>query len=78
MNYSADSFKSFNPTGEIIMALIVIGVLIVLFIIIGILAKTADPLKRPKGLLLLAEWGNLMDLLRIRWARDLKILEVYS
>lgn len=52
-----ETWKSFNPTGEIIIALGVIGVLIVLAIIIGILAKKADPLKRPKGLLLLAEWA---------------------
>lgn len=52
-----ETYKSFNPTGEIIVALGVIGVLIVLAIIIGILAKKADPLKRPKGLLMLAEWA---------------------
>ena len=50
-------FKSFNPSGEIILALAVIFVLIVLAIIVGILAKRADPLKRPKGLLMLVEWA---------------------
>ena len=51
------TYKSFNPSGEIIVALGIIFVLIVLAIIIGILAKKADPLKRPKGLLLIAEWA---------------------
>lgn len=51
-----NTYKSFNPTGDIIVALIVIGVLIVLAIIVGILARRADPLKKPKGLLLIVEW----------------------
>lgn len=50
-------WNSFNPTGEIIVALFVIGILIILAIIVGILAKRADPLKRPKGLLKLVEWA---------------------
>ena len=50
-------WQKFNPTGEIIVALIIIGILIVLAIIVGILAKKADPLKRPKGLLKLVEWA---------------------
>ena len=49
-------WNTFNPSGEIIVALIVIGILIVLAIIVGILAKCADPLKRPKGLLKIVEW----------------------
>lgn len=57
MPYNSESFKTFNPTGEIIMALILIGVLIVFATIIGILAKKADFKKKPKGLLLLAEWA---------------------
>ena len=52
-----DTYKSFNPSGEIIVALGIIFVLIVLAIIVGILAKKADPLKRPKGLLMLVEWA---------------------
>ena len=52
-----DIFKSFNPSGEIIVALGIICVLIILAIIVGILAKRADPLKRPKGLLMLVEWA---------------------
>lgn len=50
-------FKSFNPSGEIIVALGIIFVLIVLAIIVGIKAKRADPLKRPKGLLMITEWA---------------------
>ena len=52
-----ETYKSFNPSGEVIVALGVIFVLLVLAIIVGILAKKADPLKRPKGLLLLVEWA---------------------
>ena len=50
-------FKSFNPSGEIIVALTIDFILLVLAIIVGILAKKADPLKRPKGLLKIAEWA---------------------
>ena len=52
-----ETYKSFNPTGEIIVALGIICVLIILAIIVGILAKKADPLKRPKGLLMIVEWA---------------------
>jgi len=52
-----NTFKSFNPSGEIIIALAVALFLIILAIIVGILAKKADPLKRPKGLLKIAEWA---------------------
>ena len=49
MPYSSESFKSFNPTGEIIVALLLIGVLAILAIVVGILAKHADPTKKPRG-----------------------------
>ena len=52
-----ETYKSFNPSGEIIVALAIIAVLIFLAIVVGILAKTTDPLKRPKGLLKIAEWA---------------------
>ena len=52
-----ETYKSFNPSGEIIVALGIICVLIILAIIVGILAKTANPLKRPKGLLKIVEWA---------------------
>lgn len=55
--YNQETLSRFNPTGEVIIALILIGVLIILAIVVGILAKKADYKKRPKGLLLLAEWG---------------------
>lgn len=47
----------FAPNLETIICLAICFVVAVLFIIIGIIAKHADPTKRPKGLLLLAEWG---------------------
>ena len=52
-----ETYKTFNPSGEVIVALGIICVLLVLAIIVGILAKRADPLKRPKGLLKLVEWA---------------------
>ena len=52
-----ETFKSFNPSGEIIIALAIIFVLIVLAIIVGIMSKRADPLKRPRGLLMITEWA---------------------
>ncbi len=42
---------------EVISSLIVIGIILVLCIIIRILAHFADPLKKPRGLLYLAEEG---------------------
>ena len=50
-------FKSFNPSGEIIIGLAIAFILIVLAIIVGILAKRADPLKPSKGLLKITEWA---------------------
>lgn len=55
--YNSETLSKFNPTGEVIIALILISVLIILAIIVGILAKRADFKKRPKGLLLLVEWA---------------------
>lgn len=53
--YNKDSLK-WNPTGETIVALGLIAFLIVLSIIIFIMVKVSNPLKRPKGLLLIIEW----------------------
>ena len=57
-----ETYKSFNPSGEIIVALGIIIVLIILAIIVGILAKKADPLKRPKGLFLLTKCKYIFEL----------------
>ncbi len=54
-NLDIERMTAFNPSGETIIFLAICLVLIVLFIIVGIKAKRADPLKRPKGLLLIAE-----------------------
>ena len=48
-------FFDFNITGPVISSLCVMLIVAVLAVIIGIKAKRADPLKRPKGILLLAE-----------------------
>lgn len=50
------TWNSFNPSGEVIVALFVIGILVILAIVVGILARRANPLKRPKGLLKVVEW----------------------
>ena len=50
-------FFSLDIPGEVISSLIVILIILILAIIIGIQAHFQDPLKKPKGLLLLAEIG---------------------
>ena len=52
-----DNFFSLDIPGEVISSLIVILVIILLSLYIGIRAHFQDPLKKPKGLLLLAEIG---------------------
>ena len=54
-NLDIERMTTFNPSGETIVFLGICLLLIILFIIVGIKAKRADPLKRPKGLLLIAE-----------------------
>ena len=49
-------FKTDIP-GELISSLIVIGIICIISIIVGILAVHHNPLKKPKGLLLVAEIG---------------------
>lgn len=49
-------WKTFNPSGELLVTFGIIFVLIILAVIVGIEARRADPLKRPKGLLLIVEW----------------------
>ena len=52
-----DNFFTFEITGELISSLIVIFIIMVLSLIVGILAMKQNPLKKPKGLLLVAECG---------------------
>ncbi|MCF0107623.1 MAG: F0F1 ATP synthase subunit A [Bacilli bacterium] len=52
-----DNFFTTELPGEIISSLIVMGIIAILAIIIGIQAHFHDPLKKPKGLLLVAEYG---------------------
>ena len=54
-NLDIERMTKFSPSGETIVFLGICLILIILFIIVGIKAKLADPLKRPKGLLLIAE-----------------------
>ena len=51
------NFLKNDISGEVISSLIVIAIEAILFIIIGIMAKCHNPLKKPKGLLALAEFG---------------------
>ena len=52
-----DNFLKFDIPGEVISSLIVMLIIIILAIYIGIRAHFQDPLKKPKGLLHLAEIG---------------------
>lgn len=54
-NIDLDRMLKFDPSGETIVFLGICLLLIILFIIVGIMAKKANPLKRPKGLLLIAD-----------------------
>ena len=56
MNERLETLFDFNPSGALISSLFVMLIVVVLAIVVGIMAKKADPLKRPKGLLLLAEF----------------------
>ena len=52
-----DNFFNLDIPGEVISSLIVMLIIVILAIIIAIQAHFQDPLKKPKGLLLLAEIG---------------------
>ena len=52
-----DNFFSMDIPGEVISSLIVVAIIILLSIYIGIRAHFQDPLKKPKGILLIAEIG---------------------
>ena len=54
--YDENSLK-FSLSGEIIVGLFIVAVLCILFIIVGIMARKADPKKASSGLLMLAEWA---------------------
>ena len=63
-----NNFFKINIAGELVSSLIVIAIIVVLSLIVGILAARHDPLKKPKGLLLIAEIGvNFFD----NFSRDL-------
>lgn len=56
------NFFVFDIAPEVISSLIVIFIIMILAVIIAILAARQDPLKKPKGLLLIAEIGiNFFD-----------------
>ena len=62
------NFFKINITGELVSSLIVIAIIVILSLIVGIMAAKHDPLKKPKGLLLIAEMGvNFFD----NFSRDL-------
>ena len=57
-----ENIKNTNLAGGVVSSLIVISIMIILAIYIGIRAHFQDPLKKPKGILLLAEFGvNFFD-----------------
>lgn len=49
--------ETWTISGEVIVAVFIAIVLSIFAIIVGILAKKADPLKKPKGILLAVEWA---------------------
>ena len=56
------NFLGTNLAGGVVTSLIVILIMIILYVYVGIRAHFQNPLKRPKGLLLLAEVGvNFFD-----------------
>ena len=62
------NFFKINIPGELVSSLIVILIIVILSLIVGILAAKQNPLKKPKGLLLVAEMGvNFFD----KFAHDL-------
>jgi len=52
-----DNFFKNELNGEVFSSLIVVLIIVVVAIIVGIKARHADPLKKPKGILFLAETG---------------------
>ena len=57
-----DNFTKARITGPVISSLIVMLIMIILAIVMGIKVRRADPLKKPKGFMLLAEYGvNFFD-----------------
>ncbi len=52
-----DNFLKTNLSGEVMSSLIVMAIVAILALIVGILANNHDPLKKPRGLLLIAEIG---------------------
>lgn len=52
-----DNFFKTDISGEIISSLIVMGIMMLLAVIVGIQARHQDPLKKPRGLLLITELG---------------------
>ena len=57
-----ENIKNTDLAGGVVSSCIVVLIMIILAIYIGIRAHFQDPLKRPKGLLLLAEFGvNFFD-----------------
>ena len=62
MEEALKNFFVFDIAPEVISSLIVIFIMMILAVIIGIQASKQDPLKKPKGLLLLFEIGvNFFD-----------------
>ena len=57
-----EKFLTTDIAGEVLSSLLVILIEIILFAVVGVLAHFHDPLKKPKGLLLLGEVGvNFFD-----------------
>ncbi|MCI7212985.1 MAG: hypothetical protein MR467_02405, partial [Bacillales bacterium] len=66
-SYFGPDFFEFHLSGPVISSLTIMAILAILSIIIGILAKRADPTKAPKGLLLLVDL--FMEKI-VNWTKD--------
>lgn len=65
--YFGPDFFEFHLSGPVISSLTIMAILAILSIIVGILAKRADPTKAPKGLLLLVDL--FMEKI-VNWTKD--------
>ena len=52
-----DQFFKISVAPEVITSIIVMAIIAILAIIVGVMARRQDPLKKPRGLLLIAEIG---------------------
>ena len=50
-----DNFLTWDISGEVISSLIAMGIVVIFYVVVGLLARRADPLKKSKGLVFVGE-----------------------